>query len=453
MSLKYLRNRPACDFGADSWRQSAKLALGTASALGLARFAYGLLVPAMRSELHWSLAQAGALTTANSLGYLLGAVAAAAVARRLGTAAAFRLGMVLTAATLAATAATSTYSLLLLIRGAAGVAGALVFVAGGTAASHAAARARTAVPLTIFFSGAGLGIAVSGAVIPPVLSHHAERWPLVWAGLALTTGLATAASWNAPRGSTETSAVTAVTDMRGVARAWEPAVAYLLFGAGYIAYITFLSAYLASRHAGDLQVALTWALLGCAAVAAPALWSRPIAAWPGTRALAVLLALLAGAAALALASAAPVATAGSAIIYGAAFLGVPAAVTTFIRHAVPPERWSATIAAFTVVFAAGQTVGPYLAGALADHFGASATLAWTTALCATGAGFACLRTEGHRRPAESAWRGDQPRHRLHSKRDKEQTDEHARDLSRDGLPMALRPHGSHERHVVCREIR
>src|SRR6516225_9351193 len=53
------------------WGQPARLALGTASALGLARFAYGLILPAMRSELGWSLAQAGALTTANAVGYLL----------------------------------------------------------------------------------------------------------------------------------------------------------------------------------------------------------------------------------------------------------------------------------------------------------------------------------------------------------------------------------------------
>jgi hypothetical protein len=29
--------------------------------------------------------------------------------------------------------------------------------------------------------------------------------------------------------------------------------------------------------------------------------------------------------------------------------------------------------------------GPYLAGALADHYGSGATLAWTAALCAAGA--------------------------------------------------------------------
>jgi hypothetical protein len=42
---------------------SPRLAMGPASALGFARFAYGLLIPAMHTELHWNLAQAGTLTT------------------------------------------------------------------------------------------------------------------------------------------------------------------------------------------------------------------------------------------------------------------------------------------------------------------------------------------------------------------------------------------------------
>jgi len=219
------------------WGQSARLALGTASALGLARFAYGLLVPAMRAELHWSLAQAGTLTTANGVGYLLGAVATAPVARRLSVPATFRLGMVLTAAALAATAATT----------------------------------RSAAPLTIYFSGAGLGIAFSGTVIPPLLGQHPSRWPLAWGILAAAAGLATIISWTAASGRPGTGATASTMDLRGVARLWPVAVAYLLFAAGYIAYITFLSAYLAAHHASVGQVALTWALLGLAAIAAPAL--------------------------------------------------------------------------------------------------------------------------------------------------------------------------------------
>src|SRR6516164_3052043 len=123
--------------------QPARLALGTASALGLARFAYGLILPAMHTELGWNLAQAGALTTANALGYLLGALIATPVARRLTAAATFRLGTVLTAVTLAATAATASFPMLLLARAAAGVSGALVFITGGVIASHLAASTRS----------------------------------------------------------------------------------------------------------------------------------------------------------------------------------------------------------------------------------------------------------------------------------------------------------------------
>ena len=185
--------------GPGRWADPARLALGTASALGLARFAYGLLVPAMRAELGWSLAQAGPLTTANGLGYLLGAAATAPVARRLGVTTTFRPGMVLTTVALAATAVTSSYPSLLLARAAAGVAGAFVFIAGGVLASRAAARMRSAVPLTIYFAGAGLGIAVSGVVLPPLLGHDPGRWPLAWGGLAAAAGLATVVSWTAAR--------------------------------------------------------------------------------------------------------------------------------------------------------------------------------------------------------------------------------------------------------------
>jgi predicted MFS family arabinose efflux permease len=379
------------------WGQPAGLALGTASALGLARFAYGLFVPAMRSELHWSLAQAGTLTTANSLGYLLGAVATAPVARRLSVPVTFRLGMVLTALSLAAGAVTGgSYPALLLARTAAGLAGALVFITGGVIASRAAASARSAAPLTIYFAGAGLGIAFSGAVIPVLLSHHPGRWTLAWGVMAAAAGLATVGSWTAARGSADTGPAARAFDVRGVARLWRVALVYLLFGAGYIVYITFLSAYLAAHHASVGQVALTWGALGLAAVAAPALWSRPINTWPGATALAALLAVLTAAAGVALVSAAPAVVTGSAIAYGATFLSVPAGITVLIRAAIPPSEWTGALAAFTVVFAAGQMAGPYLAGSLADHYGPEATLAWTAALCAAGAAVSTVIRTHHR---------------------------------------------------------
>jgi len=80
----------------------------------------------------------------------------------------------------------------------------------------------------------------------------------------------------------------------------------------------------------------------------------------------------------------------SAAAYGATFMGVPAAVTATIRTATPPAAWTPTLAAFTALFAAGQTAGPWIAGALADHLGSGATVTFTAALCATAAVFAAM---------------------------------------------------------------
>ncbi|WP_185949201.1 YbfB/YjiJ family MFS transporter [Microbispora sp. KK1-11] len=383
-------------------RQAVRLALGTASALGLARFAYGLLLPAMRDELHWSLAEAGAMSAANGLGYLLGALVTAVVVRRLGTAATFRWGMVLTALALAVTATSDAYPVLLAARAAAGVAGAAVFVTGGVIASRLAARAGSGAPITVYFAGAGLGIVISGAGIPPLGDHlH-----LAWAGLGVAAGLAALLSWTAARADGEAQAgeeaQAADAGRVHVRPLWGIALAYLLFAAGYITYITFLSAYLADRHAPLGQVVLTWTALGLAVVAAPALWSRPIAEWPGTRALAVLLALLGGGAALAMAAPAPPVILASAILYGATFMGVPAAVTALIKANTPSPDWTATLAAFTTIFAGGQTAGPWLAGLVADHTSTAATLAWTAILCAAAAVIAAFANPSRRAGAGSA---------------------------------------------------
>ncbi|WNV83399.1 YbfB/YjiJ family MFS transporter [Umezawaea sp. Da 62-37] len=364
--------------------RTVRLALGTASALGLARFAYGLLVPAMRDDLGWSLAEVGAVSTVNGLGYLVGAVGTAAVVRRWGAAAAFRWGMVVTALALVGTAAGDVFVVLLAVRAIAGASGAVVFIAGGVIVARIAAGNGSSAPIAVYFAGTGLGIVLAGATIPGLGGH----WQVAWVGLGVAAGLAALVGWTAAGGGEEQPA-------GGVGRArvrslWRVAAAYFLFSTGYITYITFLSVHLVDRHAPATQVALTWTLLGVGVVAAPILWSRPITRWPGTRALAVVLGVLAGGAALALVSSSPVVVVVSAVVYGVAFMAVPAAVTAHIRTAVPPADWTATLAAFTALFATGQTVGPWLAGVLADRTSTAAPLAWTVALCAAAAVLAAV---------------------------------------------------------------
>ncbi|MFD8247095.1 YbfB/YjiJ family MFS transporter [Nocardia sp. NPDC059691] len=363
--------------------QAARLALGTASALGFARFAYGLLLPAMRNDLGWNLADAGMLSTANGLGYLVGAVATPAVVRRLGTAAAFRTGMTLTATALTSTAVGNDHLFLLATRAVAGAAGAVVFITGGVIASHIATHASSGTPIAVYFAGTGVGIVLSGTTVPLAGDH----WRMAWVGLGIAAGLAALASWTATRLDSPAPKVAGHAHLRPL---WPTALAYLLFAGGYITYITFLSAYLVDRHASTLEVMSAWTAMGLAVVAAPVLWSRPISRWPGSRALCVLLAVLGAGAALALVTPAPPVLLASTVVYGATFMSVPAAVTASVKNNTAPVDWTATLAAFTTVFAVGQTAGPWIAGTLADHTSTNSALAFTAIACVAASASAAI---------------------------------------------------------------
>jgi predicted MFS family arabinose efflux permease len=377
-------------------------------ALGLARFGYGLFVPAMSERLGWTLARAGGLTTANGLGYLVGAALTTAVAGRIGLAAAFRAGLVLTTGSLVGSALSGAYPMLVAVRAAGGFGGALVFISGAALAARLADATGSVSPVTVYFCGAGSGVALAGGGIPLLLNHHPQRWPLGWLALAAAAALATLGSWraasagDAPVGGRSAS-------LRALWRLRRLAAGYVLFGAGYLAYLTFLSAHLAAHHAPVPLVCLTWVLIGLAATTAPALWGRPIASWGGTRALGTLLAGVALAAGLPLLGLAAPVVGCSALLFGSTFMMVPAAVTAFVagdaaatKAVGRPDRDRAagdptgTLAALTVVFAAGQSAGPWVTGLLADHTGTGAVLATAAALCGAAAVLAAMQSTAAR---------------------------------------------------------
>ncbi|MFB9183750.1 YbfB/YjiJ family MFS transporter [Dactylosporangium sucinum] len=157
--------------------QLARLTLGATTALGLARFAYGLLVPAMRTDLGWNLAQVGAMTTANGIGYLVGALLTAPLARLLTSTGTFRWGMVGCVGALGITAVSSSYPALLAARLAAGAAGSLVLVTGSGIASRLATAVGSATPIGVYVAGSGAGIVLGGDTVPSLLDRHPERWP------------------------------------------------------------------------------------------------------------------------------------------------------------------------------------------------------------------------------------------------------------------------------------
>ncbi|GHF39817.1 putative MFS family arabinose efflux permease [Deinococcus metalli] len=388
------KTRPAA--GGSALLDMLALSLGAAVALGFARFAYALLLPVMRADLGWSFTLSGAMNAANALGYLLGALAATPLSGRWGLKRVFTGGLLLSALSLLACAATAASAPLLLLRLLAGLGGALVFVSGGGLAALAA-RAhpqRSALLLGVFYGGSGIGIVLSALLLPPLL---VGGWRGAWAALGLAS-LACLLLTLRPltrfpeRGASPLDGA-APAPLRPLA--WTLA-AYACFGIGYIAYMTFIVAFLRASGAGAL-VTPFWALLGAAVVVNPLVWRALATHARGARAMAVQMLTLATGAALPLLSTHPAALFTSGLLFGVSFLAVVTFTTIITRRVLPEHAWARGIAAFTVVFAAGQVTGPLLTGALADSAGGLRLgLGVSAAVLLLGAGLAW------RHPAEGA---------------------------------------------------
>jgi predicted MFS family arabinose efflux permease len=405
-------------------RTALALALGAAVSLGLARFSYALLLPPMRAELGWSYLTAGAMNTLNAAGYLVGALLLPAWLRWRGARAgqeALVGGSLAAAAVLALHGLTTSDTVLAALRLAAGVASAAVFVSGGLLAARLSAapgvdgRVSSGLVLGLYYGGTGLGIVACALVLPPLLEPAAAvagparpggggvaGWQWGWLVLGALATAATvpmalrlrAVALPAP------PAAAAGGQRLGLHRLAAGLVGYGCFGLGYIGYMTFIVTLLREQGLASGTVTAFYALLGVGVMASPWLWAALLQRARGGGALATLNALLALATALPVLVVHPVAAFVSGALFGAVFLSVVASTTALVRHNLDATLWPAGISAFTIVFAAGQIVGPSLVGGLADGAGGLRTgLAVSAALLALGALVAALqRPLAHLRP-------------------------------------------------------
>ena len=387
--------------------RAAALALGAAVSLGLARFAYALLLPAMRADLGWSYFTAGAMNMVNAAGYLLGALLMPRWLRAGSPQVALVGGGLASAALLAAHGTVQTDAALYALRLATGVASAATFVSGGLLAARLASRAVAVgigpgLVLGLYYGGTGLGIVASALLLPVFIgdgggatASSLAGWQSAWlalGGLALALsllmawggesaaaavgGVASASATAATIATTAATTTAAATpsDRRAPGSklvqnfAWALA-GYFMFGLGYIGYMTFAITLLREQHLAPSLVTAFFVLLGLGVLASPWLWAGLLQRHRDGRPLALLNALLALATLAPVLSPHPALAFASGALFGSVFLSLVASTTALVRHNLPSADWPAGISAFTIVFAAGQIVGPGLVGALADAFG------------------------------------------------------------------------------------
>src|SRR6202049_1238637 len=347
------------------------LSLAPTVGLGIGRFAYSLVLPDMRDALGWSYSGAGFMNTINAAGYLAGALMAAKLVKRFGLSAVVRWGTLACVLSLALCALSGNFVVLSLARLLAGLGAAAGFVAGGALAAGIAQSQpmRANFLLSLFYAGPGLGILSSGLIAPFVLQAFGPgSWWIVWWAMTLLSVAMTIPLLLAPIGGGKGMADTAPAPL-----ALRPILIYLagyfLFGAGYIAYMTFMIAYVRDGGGGAAAQSAFWCLIGLSAFVTPWVWRGVLARNSGGISTAIILGVNALGAALPLLGHSAALLAASALVFGVSFFAVVGSTTAFVRFNYPPAAWPTAIAALTIAFGIGQTLGPIATGAITDAMG------------------------------------------------------------------------------------
>ena len=150
--------------------------------IGLARFAYTPLLPAIIGAQWFDPSKAAYLGAANLAGYLAGAIFGRSMAARTSTAFTLRAMMLLASLAFFACAWPVSFAWFFAWRFLSGTAGgALMVLAAPTVLAHVPAS-RRGLAGGVIFMGVGVGIAASGTLVPLLLEQGLRQ---TWLGLGL----------------------------------------------------------------------------------------------------------------------------------------------------------------------------------------------------------------------------------------------------------------------------
>ncbi len=249
------------------WRGTFSALCALLVGIGLARFAYTPLMPALVTEGWFSASQAAYLGAANLAGYLAGALLARNLAARTSTRFALRAGMLLACTALFACASPLSFAWFFCWRFAAGLSGGVLMVLAAPTVLPFVPAHRLGLAGGVIFTGVALGIAISGTLVPVTLELGLME---TWVCLGALGALLTALSW---RGWPD--AATANKTAKISLPVTSPALKslYLEYGLnafGLVPHMVFLVVFIAQGLAQGLTVgAHYWVLFGVGAVIGP----------------------------------------------------------------------------------------------------------------------------------------------------------------------------------------
>ncbi len=347
------------------WRITAAGLCASLVGIGIGRFAYTPLIPALIGA-HWfSSSGVFYLGAANLAGYLAGVLIAQPAARRIKPTSLLRAAMLLATIACFACAVPISLSWYFAWRFAAGLSGGVIMVLAASIVLPHATASRRGIVGGVIFSGVGLGIAASGTLVPLLLR---AGLPQTWCGLGVLSAFLTVVSWASwPRHAAAATERKVIQTRRRPPHIHALLLEYGLNAAALVPHMIFLVDFVARGLGRGLGAGSRyWVIYGLGAVVGPLLTGH-LADRAGF-AVALRLAYLVQAAAIAI----PLVTTGSAgllvssLVVGAFTPGVVPLVLGRIHELIPHDAgaqraaWSRVTASFAVFQAAAAYGFSYL---------------------------------------------------------------------------------------------
>ena len=352
--------------------------------IGFGRFGFTPLVPGLVQAGWFSAGAAGVLGASNLLGFMAGAQWSRLLLRYFSIPTLLRISMVAALASFAAGALDWGFAWHLSARLVSGVAGGFAMALSVPAVLGATPPAKRGVVAGILFAAMGIGVVISGTVVPWLLSYSL---PLAWLGFVAIGAPLAAFAWNGlPRGlpAPPTNAPAQTLGTMG-APVFLIATGICLGAAAFAPHTVYWSDYISRELGlGNHVAGLYWILLGLSACIVPTLLGMTADRIGFTLSLRLTLT------GLALAVAVPAIASGgfvlgfSSMVVGGFGVSIASLGSGRTNRMVGPARHAAVWGKMVIGFGIAQAVSAYLMAFLLARTGSYALL------FAVGGGLALL---------------------------------------------------------------
>lgn len=373
-----------------AWIILAVGVLVVTGALGLARFGYSAILPFMQVSLKLDNTQAGALASANLLGYVAFSVAGGALASRFGHRVVITFGLALAGVAMIFTGMADGFLVALIWRLVAGVGSGASNVPIMGLPSAWFAPKRRGFASGIVASGSSIGLIVSGPLVPMFITTYGDDgWRLSWYVFGGVTLVLAVLSYLMLRNKPNDLGLTpygAATDTVTPPAAgggglqwglvyrsitvWHLGLVYIAFGYAYITYMTFFTKWLmedggySKESAGALLMLIGWLSLFSGLI-----WGMISDSIGRKRALIIVYLIHAVAFAMFGLWGVPLGYTISAILFGVAAWSIPTIMSATCGDVLGPRLAPAALGFITMFFGLGQALGPTVAGMIRDASG------------------------------------------------------------------------------------